>query len=176
MPRPKSRPVDSARPKQVTLQDIANVAGLNVMTVSNALRNSRIVAPATRERVKRIAHELNYVPNSAAKALSTGRTSLIAIMTGPIVLTRDVRLGGPDVDDVLTPLTDTAGYFPLEPVNGRNKEIWIEYKGAFLVESDNAGQENKEMIPLCDYASAGKTYDDKSRFRVWLEQNFNPAK
>jgi hypothetical protein len=50
------------------------------------------------------------------------------------------------------------------------------YKGPFLVESDNAGQENKETISLCDYASAGKTYDDQSWFRVWLEQYYNPAR
>ncbi|RYX81203.1 LacI family transcriptional regulator [bacterium] len=84
MPRPKKVSSDANHPKRVTLQDIADVAGLNVMTVSNALSDARIVAPATRERVKRIARELNYVPNSAAKALVTGRTGLIAIMCGPL--------------------------------------------------------------------------------------------
>lgn len=135
--------------------------------------------PGTLANIKRkwkAGDEVTLVTDMRGRIVTLGDHPVCkAIMTGPIVLARDVRLGGPDVDDVLTPLTDTAGYFPLEPINDRNKETWIEYKGAFLVESDNAGQENKEMIPLCDYASAGKTYDDRSRFRVWLEQNFNPA-
>lgn len=84
MPRPKSHSSDANRPKRVTLQDIAQVAGLNVMTVSDALSGARVVAPATRERVKKIARELNYVPNSAARALATGRTKLIAVMSGPM--------------------------------------------------------------------------------------------
>ena len=84
MPRPKRSVSSLGSPQRVTLQDIAQVAGLNIMTVSNALRGSSIVAPATRERIERIAHELNYIPNSAARALSTGRTGLVAIMSGPL--------------------------------------------------------------------------------------------
>lgn len=64
------------------MQDIADVAGVHLMTVSNALSGKRTVAAATRERVRRIAHELKYVPNSAARALATGRTGLIAVMSG----------------------------------------------------------------------------------------------
>lgn len=73
-----------ARPKRVTLQDIAEVAGVKKMVVSNALNGTRSVAPATRERVLRIAREMNYVPNFAARALTTGRTNLIAIMSGAL--------------------------------------------------------------------------------------------
>ena len=72
------------RPKRVTLQDIADVAGVKKMVVSNALNGTRSVAPATRERVMRIAREMNYIPNFAARALTTGRTNLIAIMSGPL--------------------------------------------------------------------------------------------
>ena len=64
------------------MQDIADVAGVHLMTVSNALSGKRTVAAATQERVRRIARELKYVPNSAARALATGRTGLIAVMSG----------------------------------------------------------------------------------------------
>jgi DNA-binding LacI/PurR family transcriptional regulator len=72
------------RPKRVTLQDIADVAGVKKMVVSNALNDTRSVAPATREKIKRIAKELNYIPNFAARALTTGRTGIIAVMSGPL--------------------------------------------------------------------------------------------
>ncbi|RYG75550.1 LacI family transcriptional regulator [bacterium] len=84
MPRPKRSDSNPNPTKRVTLQDIAKVAGLHVMTVSDALSGARSVAPATKDRVKQIARELNYVPNSAAKALATGRTGLIAIMSGSL--------------------------------------------------------------------------------------------
>lgn len=84
MPRPKRLDSDPNRPKRVTLQDIAKAAGLHVMTVSDALSGKRSVAPATQERVKQIAQELNYVPNYAAKALASGRTGMVAVMCGSL--------------------------------------------------------------------------------------------
>lgn len=82
MPRAKKENPVASRPKRVTLQDIAKIAGVHIMTVSDALNDTRSVAPATREKIKRIAQEMNYVPNHAARALATGRTGAIAILSG----------------------------------------------------------------------------------------------
>ena len=82
MPRAKKTSSVAPRPKRVTLRDIAAVAGVHVMTVSDALNGTRSVAPKTRENVRRIAAELNYVPNSAARALVTGRSDVIAVVSG----------------------------------------------------------------------------------------------
>lgn len=54
------------------------------MTVSNALKGTGRVAAATRENIQRIAEELNYRPNLAARALVTGKTGTIAVVTGPV--------------------------------------------------------------------------------------------
>lgn len=70
------------RPKRVTLQDIADVAGVKKMVVSNALNGTRRVAPATREKIRQIAREMDYIPNFAARALTTGRTGIVAILSG----------------------------------------------------------------------------------------------
>lgn len=72
------------RPKRVTLQDIAEVAGVKKMVVSNALNGTRSVAPTTREKIQRIASELNYIPNFAARALTQGHTGIIAVISGPV--------------------------------------------------------------------------------------------
>lgn len=74
----------SKPPRRVTLQDIAQVAGVQKMVVSNALNGKRHVAPATREKICRIAREMNYVPNFAARALAQGRTGIIAVLSGPL--------------------------------------------------------------------------------------------
>ncbi|BCM91944.1 putative HTH-type transcriptional repressor ExuR [Abditibacteriota bacterium] len=81
MPRRKD---GSDLPKRVTLQDIAVIAGVHRMTVSDALNGTGSVAPTTREKVRQIARELNYIPNFAARALSRGRTGIIAILTGAL--------------------------------------------------------------------------------------------
>jgi hypothetical protein len=92
------------------------------------------------------------------------------------VLARDQRLGGPNVDDVINPVVDSAGYFALEAIPDANKDMWMVVRGVFRIESTNAGVETKEPLLLCDYASAGKTYDDQSWFRVWFQQYYNPAR
>ena len=72
------------RIKPVTLEQIAQKAGVASRTVSDALKGQGRVAAATRENVLRIARELNYVPNAAARALATGRTGTIAVLSGPL--------------------------------------------------------------------------------------------
>lgn len=82
MSSPTNESPSAKPPKRVTLQDIADVVGVNKMVVSNALNGTRSVAPATREKVRQVALELNYVPNFAARALTTGRTGIIAVLSG----------------------------------------------------------------------------------------------
>ena len=80
--RESSTKVKSLR--RVTIQDIADMAGVHKMVVSNALNNKGRVAPATRTRIQRIARELNYIPNFAARALTNGSNKIIAVISGPI--------------------------------------------------------------------------------------------
>jgi DNA-binding LacI/PurR family transcriptional regulator len=81
MSRPK-KATESDHPKRVTLRDVAEVAGVHVMTVSDALNGTGRVAAATRQRIAEIARELHYVPNATARALATGRTYRIALLAG----------------------------------------------------------------------------------------------
>ncbi len=51
----------------VTIKDIAEKAGVSFSTVSKALRNSPLVQEKTKLKVLRIAEELGYEPNIAAR-------------------------------------------------------------------------------------------------------------
>ena len=62
------------------LNDVARAAGVSTMTVSRALNRPHMVRPDTRERVLRIADELGYTPNEAARSLVYGRTNTIALI------------------------------------------------------------------------------------------------
>jgi LacI family transcriptional regulator len=70
------------------LKDIAIRAGLSVMTVSKALRDRPDVSATTKTRVKLLAQQLGYIPNSSAQGLRSRRTNLFGLvvssMTNPI--------------------------------------------------------------------------------------------
>ena len=57
----------------IRLKDIAEKAGVSVMTVSKALRNEPDIAKATRTRIRAIADQTGYVPNHAARGLRLRR-------------------------------------------------------------------------------------------------------
>jgi LacI family transcriptional regulator len=64
----------------VKLKDIAERAGVSIMTVSKALRDSKDIAPGTRTRLKRIAEEMGYVPDLSAQLMRSGRTRLFGLI------------------------------------------------------------------------------------------------
>ncbi len=64
----------------VTMADIARLAGVSMATTSRALSNAPGVAPATRERVLRIAEELDYVVSPEASGLSGGSTGRVGVV------------------------------------------------------------------------------------------------
>ncbi len=72
----------------------------------------------------------------------------VAVARGPIALARDVRLGG-NIDAPVT--TGQMELHPMSPPEG----IAMAFAAA-----DNT--------VLCDYASAGNTWDARSRYRTWM--------
>ena len=69
--------------ERATRADVARAAGVAPSTVSLVL-NGRgrdvKIAPATIDRVKQAARELNYIPNAAARSLRRGKSHLIALL------------------------------------------------------------------------------------------------
>ena len=65
---------------RVTLSDVAQTAGVSPITVSRALRGERAVAPDLVERVRAAAARLGYVPDPAARALASQRSSHVAVL------------------------------------------------------------------------------------------------
>lgn len=63
-----------------TIKDIAREAGVSVTTVSRALNDYYDVSQETKDIVRRVAKELNYVPNRAAKSLVTKENKSLAII------------------------------------------------------------------------------------------------
>lgn len=66
--------------KKITLKAIAERAGVSVATVSRALSGRGRVDEATREQIRRIAEELGYAPDMAARSLVLRRTENIGFL------------------------------------------------------------------------------------------------
>ncbi|QKE82776.1 LacI family DNA-binding transcriptional regulator [Arthrobacter sp. NEB 688] len=108
------RKVD-ARAK-VTIVEIARLAGVGVGTASRALSNAKDVAPATRDRVLRVAEELNYVVSPEASRLAKGTRGRVAVVVphlsrwffGEVVEGLVRVLHAADLDVLLYHVADTA--------------------------------------------------------------------
>ena len=65
---------------RITLHDVARAAGVSPITVSRALRGERSVGHALVARVKDAAAQLGYVPDPAARALASSRSTHVAVL------------------------------------------------------------------------------------------------
>ena len=74
---------------RATLKTIATRTGLSVTTVSRALKDGAEVKPDTIARVKAIASELGYRPNTSGLSLKTGQTFDLALIV-PVIKPGDV--------------------------------------------------------------------------------------
>ncbi|MCS8602533.1 LacI family DNA-binding transcriptional regulator [Lactiplantibacillus pentosus] len=63
-----------------TIKDVARRAGVSPSTASRALHNSHIISKATRERVVKAAHELDYAPDFNAQSLATKASSTVGVI------------------------------------------------------------------------------------------------
>lgn len=68
----------------VTLKELAKLMGVSVSTVSKALNESPEIGEATKERVKKLAKELNYQPNRIAQQLKSNKTKTIGVIVPSI--------------------------------------------------------------------------------------------
>jgi LacI family transcriptional regulator len=69
-----------ARP---TLRTLAQITGLGISTVSQALRDNPEIAEDTKRRVKLAAQQAGYRPDRAGVRLRTGKTNVITVVLNP---------------------------------------------------------------------------------------------
>jgi LacI family transcriptional regulator len=64
----------------VTLEDVARTSGVSRATASRALNGHARVSPEVRTRVRLVADQLGYRPNTAARSLASGRTGVLGFV------------------------------------------------------------------------------------------------
>lgn len=75
--KPRNRRASSAG---VKMQDVARLAGTSTQTVSRVLSRPELVAEPTRKMVEQAIRDLNYIPNSAARALASSASRIVAVV------------------------------------------------------------------------------------------------
>lgn len=75
LPHRKRRPGRSTG--TVGLRDVARAAGVSTATVSRTINTPHVVSNEVRQRVEAVAERLGWVPDGAARALSTRRSGAI---------------------------------------------------------------------------------------------------
>ena len=66
--------------RQVTIKDIAQIAGVSYSTVSRALSGSSEVSEATRSRILEICNKEGYRVNALARGLISNKTNMIGVI------------------------------------------------------------------------------------------------
>ena len=69
---------------QVRLQDVAEAAGVSMITASRALGNPGRVSLKTREHVLAVASQLGYIPNRLASGLASSRSMVIGLVVSTV--------------------------------------------------------------------------------------------
>lgn len=96
----------------------------------------------------------------------------VAIERGPIVYARDSRFDDGFVDEVVT-IPNKDGIIQMK-TEENGKDMWITVSVPMVRGTYNDASTDTRHIRLCDFASAGSTWDERIRYRVWLPKLYTP--
>lgn len=138
--------------KPPTIADVARVAGVSVPTVSRVLTGNIPVGPKRRAMVENAIAELGYRPNAAARALVSGRRSMIAVLAA-----NTSRYGYARTIEGIEEAARSAGYMVVitvietaepESVNSAiDMVLGHSIAGAIVLDFDEPGHEAVAALP-----------------------------
>ena len=79
----------------ITLQDVAEQAGVSMKTVSRVVNNEKDVSDKTRQHVLKVVEEVGYVPHVQAQRLASGKTRSITLhypLTNPGLISNQLEM------------------------------------------------------------------------------------
>ena len=78
------KPSDSITPPKIDIRGVASLARVSIATVSRTINHVPTVDPVLAARVWKAVTELNYFPNTQARALVSGRSRLLGLVVSEI--------------------------------------------------------------------------------------------
>jgi DUF1680 family protein len=99
-----------------------------------------------------------------------------AILRGPIVMARDTRFGDGFIYESAV-VKEKGGKVDLIPSMKKPANVWMTFSAPLILGTDLEGDfRNPLQINFCDFASAGNTWGEDSRYRVWIPKTLNVMK
>lgn len=99
-----------------------------------------------------------------------------AIIRGPVLLARDTRFGDGFVDETAV-VQHKNNIVELISSDNKPENIWMSFTAPLILGTDLEGEYSKpRQIHFCDFASAGNTWSNDSRYKVWIPQTINVMK
>ncbi|HET7616584.1 MAG TPA: LacI family DNA-binding transcriptional regulator, partial [Bacillales bacterium] len=138
-----------------SIKDIARKAGVSVSTVSRALNNYHDVNERTREKIVKIAAEMNYFANAMAKSLVQKRSYTIGLFFGDQVNSGFDHPFFLEVISAVREVAGNAGYDLLIFTNSHKttatyttlcRERGVD--GVFLILTGEGKKKNEHLIEL----------------------------
>ncbi len=94
-----------------------------------------------------------------------------AIVRGPIVLARDSRFNGGDIDEVVN-IPNKNGIVDVKP-SAAPEWAWLSFKIPVILGVDYIDYGKPVEVDFCDFASAGNSWKHGERYRVWLPEAYD---
>lgn len=69
----------------ITMQELADLAGVSIATVSRVFNGSEKVSGSTRKKILDLAEKFNFHPNETARTMAAGKSKLLAVILPDIV-------------------------------------------------------------------------------------------
>jgi DUF1680 family protein len=99
-----------------------------------------------------------------------------AILRGPVVLARDTRFNDGFIYESAV-VKDQDGSVALNPSASKPANLWMSFTAPLVLGTDLEGElRNPRQVNFCDFASAGNTWGEDSRYRVWIPITLNVQK
>ncbi|HBC78751.1 MAG TPA: hypothetical protein DEO60_10200 [Bacteroidales bacterium] len=99
-----------------------------------------------------------------------------AILRGPVVLARDARFQDGFIYESAV-INEKNGEVDLVPLSDKPQNTWMAFTAPLLLGTDLEGEfRTPKQIGFCDFASAGNTWGEDSRYRIWIPQTLNVMK
>lgn len=156
------RPLRGAR---ITLREIAQIAQVDISTVSRAINDSPLLPRDTKDAILAIAEKLNYFPNSLARGLVSQKSETIGI-----ILPKIFFLQGPFFSQVLSGIEHASvkhGYSILiasATSKGKDKHFPFNLTRARRIDGMLIVNENKHIRNLSALKQEGVPFVFVNRF------------
>ena len=147
-------------------------SGNSVMTINGTEVPG--VIEGTYKKINRVWSKTDKI---VLKMDLTGRLVTIngyqAILRGPVVLARDTRFGDGFIYESAV-MKDDNGKIDLTLSLKKPANVWMAFTAPMVLGTDLEGDfRNPRQINFCDFASAGNTWGEDSRYRVWIPTTLN---